>query len=389
MSTFQGNSQFGFQGNAPSVGKIKTLGLLSVTAIAPISAVATPSSFLGASNGSTDSCSTNRQHEDPGNDEKIAELVRALDEAQQEVGGEISHVQSQPTNRWADLCDDTSEFSMDSMKQMIYQYETTTSSLSSELDKARKEAQMNENTNKELRQNISQLQQQLMQGHQYQSNCQASMHNFEAHLRVELERLQKRVILLEDALRVHEPTHVLLSTAPPVNPEYLGAVKRLKDALDGARAELDGARAELDAARMEIKNKDSLLERMRQNWTVTSLIEQLRKSEQKNKENLGIIAQLANDGGLQLDNMRRFFLQQKVEAVEKIKAKKEGQKEELNAKIVSLKDVNSTLVEDRKAWEEKVKALEERHKRELANAYQMMLGNQVPMLFVQPCHRQQ
>jgi len=82
MSTFQGNSQFPFQGNAPSVGKMKTFGLLSMSAIAPIGVTASPSSFLGAYNGPA------------AYDARIAELEKALQAANQknhllevEIGG--------------------------------------------------------------------------------------------------------------------------------------------------------------------------------------------------------------------------------------------------------------------------------------------------------------
>jgi len=84
MSTFQGNTHSSFQGSALSMGKMKTFGLLSMAAIAPIGAAATRSSFLGVVDGATGSGSTNGQHEDPGNGAKIAELKSALAKAQQD-----------------------------------------------------------------------------------------------------------------------------------------------------------------------------------------------------------------------------------------------------------------------------------------------------------------
>jgi len=103
-----------FQGNAPSVGKIKTLGLLSMSAIAPIGVNASPTSFLGVVDGSTGSAPITKDSH-PLNNDKVAELQRALEEANREIivlkAQMILQLQDKQSLSWAD------QFEEDLMKE--------------------------------------------------------------------------------------------------------------------------------------------------------------------------------------------------------------------------------------------------------------------------------
>jgi len=172
MSTFQGNSQFPFQGNAPSVGKMKTFGLLSMSAIAPIGVNATPSSFLGAYNGATVSDSTkvdaSHQHDNPSNDEKIAELVRELEKAQQTVSQILRKISQLQPQSWSDteLIEDN-QISGDLLTKVVLQFQANNGELTGELKTTKKEAEKDKEKLQEqinrARQHVVQLQGQLGQ----------------------------------------------------------------------------------------------------------------------------------------------------------------------------------------------------------------------------------